>query len=309
MARILMERSGEMEVFARVISEGGFSAAARSLDLTPSAVSKLISRLEARLGARLLVRTTRALALTEEGEAYHRAAIAILQELDEADRAAAGGAARGRLRISAPLPFGTMFVAPAILPFLEANPQVQVDLNLTDDVIDLLAERTDVAIRSGNLPDSSLIARRLGQSRIVICASPDYLARRGTPRRPADLAAHDCVTFNFRRMRPTWPFRCDGRDLEQPVSGNLMVNNGETLRQMALAGAGIARIGLFHLAEDIAAGRLVVLLEDYNPGHLETISAVHIGGGPVPVRVRAFIDHMVAALAGVPVLQGARYII
>ncbi|HEY4250157.1 MAG TPA: LysR family transcriptional regulator [Roseomonas sp.] len=304
MPRILMERSGEMEVFARVVREGGFSAAARSLDLTPSAISKLIARLEARLGARLLVRTTRALTLTEEGEAYHHAALRILQELDEADQAAAGGAVRGRLRVSASIPIGAMVVAPAIPPFLARNPQLIVDLSLTDDVIDLLAQRTDVAIRVGTLPDSGLIARKLGESRRVVCAAPDYLRRRGRPEAPDALARHDCLTFNFRRGRPSWPFRWQGRDIEQPVIGTLVVNNGETLRQMALAGAGIARTGLYHVAADIAAGRLVPLLEDANPGDLEVISAVHVGGGPVPHRVRAFIDHMVETLRRSPLPGG-----
>lgn len=302
MPRISMERSGEMEVFARVVQEGGFSAAARTLDLTPSAVSKLIARLEARLGVRLLVRTTRALSLTDEGEVYHHAAMRILQEMNQADQQASGGAVRGRLRVSASVPFGTMFVAPAVTRFLERHPQVTVDLSLTDDVVDLLAQRTDVAIRVGTLPDSALVARRLGQSRRVICASPDYLARRGVPQRPEDLADHDCLTFNFRRARSTWPFRRGGDTIGQPVSGSLQLNNGETMRQMALAGAGVARLGLFHVAEHIAAGRLVALLEADNPGDLENASAIYVGGGMVPHRVRMFIDHLVTELKGSPLL-------
>lgn len=305
MPRILMERSGEMEVFARVVQEGGFSAAARSLDLTPSAVSKLIARLEARLGARLLVRTTRALTLTEEGEAYHHAARRILQDLNDADQAAAGGAVRGRLRVSATIPFGTMFVAPAMPAFIARNPHLIVDLSLTEGIVDLVAEKTDVAIRMGNLPDSGLIARKLGQSRRVVCGAPSYLERNGRPATPADLEYHDCLTFNFRRARPSWPFRQDGRDIEQPVTGSLVVNNGETMKQMALAGVGIARLGLFHVAAEIAAGSLVPLLEDCNPGDLEMIHAIHVAGGPLPPRVRAFIEHMIETLAGSPLLKAA----
>lgn len=305
MSRILMERSGEMEVFVRVVEEGGFSAAARSLDLTPSAVSKLIARLEVRLGTRLLVRTTRALTLTEEGQAYHQAARRILQALNDADQEAAGGAVRGRLRVSASIPFGTMFVAPAIPAFLERNPHLIVDLSLTDGVVDLVAEKTDVAIRMGNLPDSALIARKLGQSRRIVCAAPGYLARRGRPATPADLDHHDCLTFNFRRARPSWPFRQAGRDIEQPVSGSLIVNNGETLKQMVLAGAGIARLGLFHVAEEVAAGALVPVLEDSNPGDLEMMHAVHVGGGPLPPRVRAFIDYIAEALGESPLLRAS----
>lgn len=304
MPRILMERSGEMEVFARVVQDGGFSAAARNLDLTPSAVSKLIARLEMRLGTRLLVRTTRALTLTEEGEAYHHAALRILQEMNDADEEAAGGAVRGRLRINTTIPFGTMFVAPAIPEFVARNPGLVVDLSFTDGIVDLVAEKTDVAIRMGNLPDSGLIARKLGQSRRVVCASPDYLERRGFPETPADLEHHDCLTFNFRRARPSWPFRANGQDVAQPVKGSIVVNNGETMKQMALAGAGIARVGLFHVADEIAAGRLIPLLEDYNPSDLELVHAIYVGGGPLPHRVRAFIEHMVQRLRDSPLLNG-----
>ncbi|UFS80140.1 MULTISPECIES: LysR substrate-binding domain-containing protein [Rhizobium] len=305
MPRVLMERSGEMEVFARVVQDGGFSAAARNLDLTPSAVSKLIARLEARLGTRLLVRTTRALTLTEEGEAYHHAALKILQDLNDADQEAAGGAVRGRLRINTTIPFGTMFVAPAMPEFIVRNPYLIVDLSFTDGIVDLVAEKTDVAIRMGNLPDSGLIARRLGQSRRVVCASPDYLARRGSPQTPGDLEHHDCLTFNFRRARPSWPFRFEGRDIAQPVKGSIAVNNGETMKQMALAGAGIARLGLFHVADEIAAGRLIPLLEEHNPGDLELVHAVYVGGGPLPHRVRAFIEHMVLVLGQSRLLNGS----
>lgn len=304
MPRILMERSGEMEVFARVVQDGGFSAAVRNLDITPSAVSKLIARLETRLGTRLLVRTTRALTLTEEGEAYHHAALRILQELNEADEEAAGGAVRGRLRINTTIPFGTMFVAPAIPDFIARNPDLIVDLSFTDGIVDLVAEKTDVAIRMGNLPDSGLIARKLGQSRRVVCASPDYLKRRGSPQSPADLGEHDCLTFNFRRARPSWPFRDHDRDIAQPVKGSIVVNNGETMKQMVLAGAGIARVGLFHVADEIATGRLIVLLDDYNPGDLELVHAIYVGGGPLPHRVRAFIEHMVVTLGDQPLLNG-----
>ncbi|WP_074063926.1 LysR substrate-binding domain-containing protein [Rhizobium etli] len=304
MPRILMERSGEMEVFARVVQDGGFSAAARNLDITPSAVSKLIARLEARLGTRLLVRTTRALTLTEEGEAYHHAALRILQELNDADQEAAGGAVRGRLRINTTIPFGAMFVAPAMPDFIARNPDLIVDLSFTDGIVDLVAEKTDVAIRMGNLPDSGLIARKLGQSRRVVCASPEYLARRGSPQTPADLEQHDCLTFNFRRARPSWPFRCGGQDIAQPVKGSIVVNNGETMKQMALAGAGIARVGLFHVAEEISTGRLVPLLQEHNPGDLELVHAVYVGGGPLPHRVRAYIEYMVVTLSESPLLQG-----
>jgi DNA-binding transcriptional LysR family regulator len=197
-----------------------------------------------------------------------------------------------------------MFVAPAMPDFIARNPDLIVDLSFTDGIVDLVAEKTDVAIRMGNLPDSGLIARKLGQSRRVVCASPDYLARRGSPETPAALEHHDCLTFNFRRARPSWPFRDGDREIAQRVKGSIVVNNGETMKQMALAGAGVARVGLFHVADEIATGRLVPLLEDFNPGDLEQVHAVYVGGGPLPHRVRAFIEHMVATLGNSPLLKG-----
>jgi DNA-binding transcriptional LysR family regulator len=300
MSRVAMERSGEMEVFVRVVREGGFSAAARTLDLTPSAVSKLIARLEERIGTRLLARTTRLLRLTEEGEAYHRAALRVLQDLNDAEQAAASGAVRGRVRVNASLPFGTMFVAPSIPQFLARHRDLIVDLSFTDDVVNLLEQKADIAIRMGNLPDSAMIARKLGQSRRVVCAAPSYLKHNRTPTTPGDLQHHNCLTFNFRRSRMGWPFRIKGRDLELSIAGNLQVNNGETMRQVTLAGVGVARLGLFHVADAIKAGQLVPLLERYNPGDLEMIHAVYLGGGQVPGRVRAFVDHIAETVAGSP---------
>jgi DNA-binding transcriptional LysR family regulator len=306
MPRVLMERSGEMEVFARVVEKGGFSAAARSLDLTPSAVSKLIGRLEQRLGARLLARTTRAFTLTEEGATFHRASLRILQELNEADREVATGMARGRIRINASLPFGTMFVATSTAGFVERHPNLTLDLSFTDEVVNLLEEKADVAIRVGNLPDSALKARKLAQSRHVICASPDYLKRRGTPQTPVELADHNCLTFNFSRSRARWPFRHKRRDFELPVSGNVQVNNGETMRQIVLEGAGIARLGRWHVTGAIKSGAIVPLLEEFNPGDLELIHAVYLGGGNLPGSVRAFIDYMIETLARADVFERAR---
>lgn len=293
MGRVLMERSGEMEIFARVIQEGGFSAAARSLDLTPSAVSKLIARLEARLGARLLVRTTRALTLTDEGQAYLRATQRVLQELNDADQAIGAGTIRGRLAINASLPFGTQVIAPAIPAFIARHSDIVIDLSFTDDVVNLLTQKADLAFRMGTLPDSALVARKLGQSTRVVCAAPAYIARKGIPKTPADLQHHDCLTFNFRRSRVGWPFRERREVFDVAVAGNIQVNNGETMRQMVLTGVGVARLGRWHVIDDIKRGDLVPLLEKFNPGDLEMINAVYVGGGQLPPRVRAFIDYMV----------------
>ena len=292
MPRILMERSGEIEVFVRVTQEGGFSAAARSLDLTPSAVSKLIARLEARLGARLLVRTTRALTLTDEGDTYLRAAMRVLQELNDADQAVGSGTIHGRLAINATLSFATHVIAPALPEFVARHPNVRIDFSVTDHVVNLIGQKADVAFRMGRLPDSALVARKLGQSRRIVCAAPRYLARRGVPNRPTDLEQHDCLTFNFRRSRIGWPFRENGRDLDIGVASSMQFNNGETMRQMVLAGMGIARLGGWHVKDEIERGDLVPILEQFNPGDLEDIHAVYVGGGQVSRRVRAFIEFM-----------------
>jgi DNA-binding transcriptional LysR family regulator len=193
-------------------------------------------------------------------------------------------------------------IAPAAQDFLARHPDVVLDLSFTDEVVDLLAQKADVAIRTGRLPDSTLVARKLGESRLLLCAAPDYLKRRGTPQKPADLAAHDCLTFNFRRSRTGWPFRAGRRHFDMPVAGNLQVNNGETLRQLTLAGAGIARLGLWHVRADLKRGALIPVLEKFNPGDVEIISAVYVGGGPLPQRVRAFIDYLVEVVARLRIL-------
>jgi DNA-binding transcriptional LysR family regulator len=296
MTRITMERSGEMEVFLHVVQEGSFSAAARVLDLTPSAVSKLVIRLERRLGARLFVRTTRTLGLTPEGALFHQAASRLLQELDRAERSIAPPLVAGPLRISASIPFGSLYIAPLIPGFLARYPAVTVDLSLTDDMVDLLRHPVDVAIRTGDLPDSGLTARRLRMGPRLVVAAPAYLARRGHPAHPDDLAGHNCLTLNFRRPRTYWPFREGERDYTLAVDGDFQTNNGETLRQMAVVGLGIARLGGFHVADDLAAGRLIEVLAGFNPGDQEPVSALFVGGAGMPHRVRAFVDYAVEYL-------------
>ena len=297
MARDWIDRSGEMEVFAAVIKRGSFSAAGRLLGLTPSAVSRIVARIETRLGVRLVVRTTRALALTPEGEAYLRAAQRILKDLDESERAVADQSVpRGRLRVSATLAHGRLFIVPLLRGFLERYPDIVVDISLTDATIDLVEERADVAIRIGPLSDSNLVARRLGDSGRSIVAAPAYLDRHGIPLEPEDLLRHNCIAFNFRRVEPAWPFRRDGQVFDLAVSGNVEANNGETVAQLAREGIGIARVGSFHVAEDIAAGRLVSLLDACNPGDREPIHALFVGGTIMPARVRVFIDYLAEQL-------------
>ena len=291
------DRSRALELFAAVAAEGSFSAAGRQLGLTPSAVSRTIDRLEERLGVRLLLRTTRTLTLTTEGHAYLCAARRILTDLDEAEQAIADqGAPRGRLRVSASLAHGRLCIVPLLGGFAARYPHILVDFNLTDSVVDVAAGQADVGIRFGPLADSSLTVRKLGESRRVIVASPAYLARHGTPTAPEDLLDHNCLSFNFRRAEPVWPFRNNGSDYALSVNGTIEANNGETLGQLATDGVGITRVGAFSVAAEIADGRLVPLLEAYNPGDVEEIHAVFVGGTNVPARVRTFVDYLVEVL-------------
>jgi DNA-binding transcriptional LysR family regulator len=295
MARMDINRSGEMEVFVRVVDLGGFSAAARALRMTPSAVSKLIARLETRLGARLVNRSTRKLQLTPEGSAFYDRAVRVLADLDEAERSAAAGASpRGRLRVNTNVPFGTHYLIPLLPGFLERHPEVTVEVTLTDTVVDLLEDRADVAIRVGPLKSSQLVARKLGESRMMLVASPAYLTAHGTPQTPGDLARHNLLGFSFARQSNGWPFRdADGSASAVVPTGNALVSDGESMRLLVLTGLGISRLSLFHIGPDIEAGRLVPVLEAYNPGDTESIHAVYVGGGHLPARVRAFLDYLV----------------
>lgn len=297
MPRLELNRSGEMEVFARTVELGGFSAAARAFGMTPSGVSKLIARLETRLGTRLLARSTRRLQPTPEGAVFLERAKRILTEMDDIEREVAAGAApRGRLRVNSNLPFGHRHLIPLLPAFQERFPDIVVDLVLTDTVVDLMAERADIAIRVGPLKESRLIARKLGESRLLLVASPDYIARHGVPRRVDDLAGHRCLAFNFQRQSRSWPFKDKGGGIVQFTprpSG--FGSDGETVRLMAIAGLGIARLGAFHIGDDVAAGRLVELMKPLNPGDTEATHAVYVGqGGHLPARVRVFLDFLAA---------------
>lgn len=291
----LSGRSGEMGVFVAVAREGSLSAAARALGLTPSAVSRIIARTEQRLGTRLLLRTTRAISFTAEGQSYLRGARRILADLDEVeDTIADQGVPRGRLRISAALGHGRLAIVPLVAAFSARYPQIIVDLTLSDEVADILGGQADVAVRFGQLPDSPLTARRIGDTGQIIVASPDYLQRHGTPLQPEDLLQHNCLRFNFRRAEPNWPFARDGRTLSLKVSGNIECSSGEALAQLAREGAGVARIGEFSVATDLQQGNLVSLLEDWNPGDREPIHAVFVGGATMPARVRVFVNFLLA---------------
>jgi DNA-binding transcriptional LysR family regulator len=304
MARLDVNRFGEMEVFVRAVALGGFSAAARELRMTPSAVSKLVSRLEKRLGARLVNRSTRQLKLTAEGCLFYERSVQLLADLEAAERGAAVSAEpKGRIRINANVPFGRHFLLPLVPEFLARHPQITLDIVLTDEVIDLLEERTDVAIRAGPLKSSQLIARKLGETRMMVVGAPAYIERAGMPKTPVDLERHNLLGFGYARAIEGWPFTvksgsapmAQGKVVSIPVQGNAQASDGEALRELVLAGLGLARLAAFQVRNDIAAGRVLPVLESFNPGDTEAVHAVFAGqGGHLPARVRALLDYLAA---------------
>jgi DNA-binding transcriptional LysR family regulator len=289
-----VNRAAEMEVFTRVVDLGGFTAAAQACGLTPSGVSKLITRLEARLGTRLIHRSTRRLSLTPEGQAFYARAVRILGEMEEAEREASAGATpRGHLRVNSNVPFGMRYLIPLVPQFLAAHPCITIDLVLSDALVDLMEERADVAIRTGPLRDSSLMIRKLGSTRMVVVASPAYLEQHGTPRHPGDLVQHKGIGWTFPRTIGGWPFRT-GDGIEEHVPPTVIrASDGETARLLALGGVGFARLARFQVDADIDSGALMPVLEDVHPGGSEEIHAVYLGGpSPLPARVRAFVDFL-----------------
>tara|TARA_R110000737_G_scaffold217300_1_gene233809 strand:+ start:662 stop:1573 length:912 start_codon:yes stop_codon:yes gene_type:complete len=289
-------RAGEMQAFLRVVEAGSFSEAARQMQMTPSTLSKLIGRIEARLGARLLERSTRRLSLTAEGWVYYERSRSLLAGIEDLEQDLSQGAARvgGTLRVSASVGFGIVGVEPLLPAFWAEFPNITVDLSLSDEIVDLYLDRTDVAFRVGTLASSSLTALKLGAAPRKIVASPAYLERWGVPGTLADLAQHSCLGLNFRRSSKLWPLP-EG-SVERDVTGPLVANNGETLRRMALAGMGLARMGEFHVRADLQTGTLVEVLQDALPGDSEDVHALFFGGAHMPHRVRVFLDFMTPRL-------------
>jgi DNA-binding transcriptional LysR family regulator len=284
-------RIGEMQVFLRVAEAGSYSEAARRLLMTPSTVSKLIARVEARLGVRLFERSTRRLSLTSEGRMYHEKSVALLAELDGIERDISQGAAAagGTIRVNTTVSFGILGLEPLLPAFWEAHPDIVVDISLSDEIVDLYLDRTDIAFRVGPLQASAMVARRIGVVKRRIVASPDYIDRLGEPKRLEDLSHHNCLGFNVRRSAPVWPLKESGRIVDRAVSGPLLANNAQTLLRMAIAGIGLARLADYHIRDDMAAGRLVEVLEG-TTGDDEQIHALYHGGPRLPFRVRAFLD-------------------
>lgn len=262
-----MDRLLSMEIFVTAVERGSFTAAARVFRLTPPMVGKHIRFLEERLGSRLLTRTTRRQALTEIGRPYYARCKRILEEVRGAEAAAAAMRAspRGELRISAPVSFGSRRLSPVLADYLALYPEVSVDLTLSDQFVDLIEERYDLAIRIGKLADSSLVARPLQPYRMMICASPSYIARAGIPKRPEDLAGHSCLGFTMWSGSGGWSLGRTGVRRDDLPTCRFQSNNGQALLMAALRGAGIVMQSEVMLADDVAAGRLVQILSDFLP--------------------------------------------
>jgi DNA-binding transcriptional LysR family regulator len=295
-----MDTTNDMRAFVRVVEYQSFSAAAVVLGLTPSAVSKLVSRLEDRLGVRLLHRTTRRLALTSEGEVYFARARQILADIEEveAEVTRSRGSPRGRLHVHTSNAFGVHQLAPALPEFLMRYPDIEVELSITDRIVDLVGERADVAIRGGPIADTSLSARKIGEFERTICAAPSYLARRGVPRTPAELASHVCVVAA--PMSSRWPFRTrTGLDLVE-IMPRVTTDNGEAALRLALGGAGIARLADVIIGEPIRSGLLVPLLTDVHHTELLPLSAIYLAGRHRLPKVRVFLDFLVEQFASAP---------
>ncbi len=290
-----MDRLTGMAVFAKVAEEKSFSAAARALGMSKSAVSKQVARLEDRLGARLINRTTRKLSLTAAGSAFHERCARVLVEAEEAEQAVSSLQAepRGVLKVNAPMSFGIQHLAPAIPEFMDRHPELTIDLALNDRMVDLVDEGYDVAVRIARLTDSSLIARRLAPSRRVICAAPAYLDRHGVPTRPDDLRDHECLLYTYGLTGDEWRWRDAGGSGAVKVKGRLKANNGEALKAAALAGLGLVLSPTFMVGDELRDGRLRMVLPQF-ADEQASLYAVYPHARHLSTKVRVFVDFLAA---------------
>jgi DNA-binding transcriptional LysR family regulator len=282
----------QLEAFTQVVADKSFSRAAEHLGVAPSAVSRAVAALERRLGVRLLNRTTRSLSVTDEGSAFYARSMAILADLQDAERSVsrARAAPRGKLRVDAPLALGEQVLARGLPEFLRQYPEVSVDLSLRDQYIDPVGEGIDVTLRMGKLAQSDLVARKLGRVRIVVVGAPAYFARYGRPLTPSDLSGHRCLTYLLRGHPIPWRFRGpDGSPLTTPVSSQLSAGSGEVLRRAAVAGAGLISVFEYTVAADVAAGLLEVVLAEHALPAVP-VYALHAQAQKPALKIRAFID-------------------
>ncbi len=299
-----MDRFAELRTFVEVAEKGGFAPAARALGLSPPAATRAVSALEARLGVRLFVRTTRVVRLTEAGGRFLLDARRLLADLAEAEAAAAGihAAPRGELAVTAPVLFGRRHVAPLIGAFLDLHPDVSARCLFVDRNINLLEEGADVAVRIGHLPDSSLVATAVGRVRAVVVGAPAYVAAHGEPAHPADLAAHRLIHPVGVRDAPDWEFQDQGRPLSVRTRPRLRVSTNDAALELALQGWGLTRLLSYQVAEEVAGGLLRPVLAAFEPDPLP-VHLLHAEGARVSAKVRAFVDFAAARLRANPALR------
>ncbi|MEO0543616.1 MAG: LysR family transcriptional regulator [Pseudomonadota bacterium] len=295
----MMSNFGDLEIFARVVSAGSMSAAGRELGLSPAVVSKRLRRLEDRLGTRLLQRTTRQIALTEAGQGFYERVVAILAGVEEAESFVSrrSSLARGTLKVSAPTSFGRMHIAPYLASFMESNKDLNVNFLLSDELVDIVGEGFDVAIRIGELADSSLVARKLAPVRRILCATPEYVQAHGSPTSLAELAEHNCLTH---AVSDVWKLEGpEGVETFRP-NGSLTSNSSEVIREAVLAGVGIALRSTWDVGNDLASGKLVRVLDDYQGSTNTGIFAIYPSRQFLPAKVRLFIDYLTELFGTVP---------
>lgn len=288
-----MDATSDLRVFARVMDRGNFSIAASDLGITPSAVSKLISRLEDRLGVKLLERSTRRLALTPEGETFLARARRIVADIEEAEAEVARvrGAPRGKLRINAGTAFGLHQLAPALADFLARYPEIDIDLSITDRLVDLIDEQSDIAVRSGHIPEGPFIHRKIADLQRVICAAPSYLAQRGTPRVGADLKGHDCIIVAGPGLN-RWPFKTRGGIDIVEVRPRVTTDDAEAAVRLAVEGAGIVRLSDVIVGGRLRNGELVALLTDVHHSEPYPLAAIYPAGRHRLPRVAVFLEFL-----------------
>jgi DNA-binding transcriptional LysR family regulator len=294
------DRIRELDVFLRVTDEASFSAAARSLDCNPSTISKVIQRLEDRLGVRLFERTSRAMHLTQEGERFLEAARRVIDALDDAEHVLGergGCEVSGTLRINSTLAFAQFHLAPRVGEFIRRHPKIHLEFMLTAAPVDLFENQIDISLRSGYIPDSSLVARRIATSRWFICASPQYLKRAGMPTETADLERHQCLNFLPGSYRSSWPMRGAAGNFDLRLRGSVDSNSSELLRQLACQGLGIVRLSEFVVGNDLASGALVPVLCGMQAEAEEPVFAVYASKRNISPRVKVFLDFLEEQIA------------
>lgn len=288
-----MDQLSGMRIFVRVVQMGSFSAVAREQSTSQATVSKKIAALESMLGVKLLSRSSRELSLTEAGTGYYEKSISILAELDEADALARSQTAspKGSLRIAAPIAIARVMLAPLMKEFTEQYPEINVEIAASDKMVDLIAEGIDAAIRVKQLEDSNLISRHLFNNRLVLAASPDYLAKEGIPKIPEDLNKHNCIVYSYSTSVHHWSFINQGKEDSVEVEGSFSSNDGDTNLAAALAGMGIAQLPIWLVDEHFRSGQLLEVLENYKI-HSIPVNIIYPQNRYVPLKVRCFIDFL-----------------